>query len=55
MCGFNPDFRLVTALCFQSVLPHADIFFEDLQVYLPDMLGTADCYTTNTAPANLQI
>ena len=33
MRGFNPDFRLVTALRFQSVIPHTHNIFEDLQVY----------------------
>ena len=33
MRGFNPEFRLETALRFQSVISHAHNILEDLQVY----------------------
>ena len=45
MCGFNPDFRLLHSFIKASyhVLQNID---KDLQVHLPDKVGTAHCYTT---------
>ena len=54
MPGFNPDFQTCDCTSFSESSHMLTALLRTCKCILPDRLGTADCYTTNTTLANLQ-